>query len=85
MTTISFSLPDDITAWIEAQSNAGGYASASDVLCDLVERERTRQAAIEKLQQLIDDGLASGVSHRSFDEIIADVRQRAQAGGLIDG
>lgn len=34
-----------------------------------------RAVAIAELQALIDEGLASGISTRTFDEIIEDARQ----------
>jgi antitoxin ParD1/3/4 len=63
MATLTVSLPDDVTGWIEGQIGEGGYASAEDYVSDLVRRDQERR---EELRRIVDEGLASGVSTRTF-------------------
>jgi antitoxin ParD1/3/4 len=68
MATLTVSLPDDVTGWIEGQIGEGGYASAEDYvsdprMSDLVRRDQER---LEELRRIVDEGLASGVSTRTF-------------------
>ncbi|TKD12557.1 type II toxin-antitoxin system ParD family antitoxin [Rhodobacter capsulatus] len=60
MATMNVSLPDPMKAWVEAQTQDGRYSNASDYVRDLIRRDQDRQQAIADLQQLVDEGLASG-------------------------
>ncbi len=60
MATMNVSLPDQMKAWVEAQTRDGRYSNASDYVRDLIRRDQERRAAIAELQQLVDEGVASG-------------------------
>lgn len=77
MAQMNISVPDRMKAWCESQVRQGRYATASDYVRDLIRRDQDRQAGVTALQAAIDEGLASGVSPRSLDEILADARARA--------
>lgn len=64
MATMNVSLPDPMKAWVEAQTRDGRYSNASDYVRDLIRRDLDRHQAISELQQLVDDGIASGPSRR---------------------
>jgi len=66
MTTMNVSLPTQMKAWVESQARSGRYSNASDYVRDLIRRDQERHGAIAELQQLIDQGLASGTPER-FD------------------
>ena len=57
-------LPDPMRAWGEAQTEGGRYSNASDYVRDLIRRDPDRQQAIAELQQLVDEGIASGSAAR---------------------
>jgi antitoxin ParD1/3/4 len=84
MATMNVSLPDQMKAWVEAQAETGRYANASDYVRDLIRRDQARTEKIAALQRLIDEGLASGVSPRTMDDILADARARATSAGHGD-
>ena len=75
MATMNVSLPDPMKAWVETQSEGGRYSNASDYVRDLIRRDQDRQAAIGELQQLVDEGLASGAP-QPFDMEIFLKRKR---------
>ena len=77
MATMNVSLPDAMKSWVEEQTQTGRFGNASDYVRDLIRRDQERQSKIATLQRLIDEGLDSGVSLRTFEEIIADARARA--------
>ena len=77
MATMNVSLPDPMKAWVEAQAATGRYANASDYVRDLIRKDQERTAKIEAMQRLIDEGLASGESDRSADEIFEAARAKA--------
>jgi antitoxin ParD1/3/4 len=70
MGTVTFSLPDSMKEWIEDQVEEGGFATPSDYLGELVRRDQ--QKRLEELRRIVDEGLASGVSTRTFEERIAE-------------
>ena len=77
MATMNISLPEEMKAWIERQTNNARYSNTSDFMRDLVRREQERRAGVEKLQKLIDAGLASGPGRfASTDDIKAEARRR---------
>ena len=77
MAQMNISLPERMKEWCEAQVRQGRYSTASDYVRDLIRRDQDRQKAAKGLQAAIDDGLTSGESARSLDEILADARARA--------
>ena len=79
MATMNVSLPDPMKDWVEAQAGTGRYANASDYVRDLIRRDQDRAAKIAELQRLIDEGLATGISTQSPDEIRQLGRDRLAA------
>lgn len=71
--TIVISEPQD--DWIKAQVGSGNYNNDSEYIRDLIRKDQERKDKILAMQKLIDEGLASGISNRSiediFDEAIA--------------
>jgi antitoxin ParD1/3/4 len=78
MATMNVSLPQEMKDWVEELARTGDYANSSDVVRDLIRRERERRQALAELQALVDEGMASGLSDRSVDQIMQDARQRAR-------
>ena len=83
MATMTVSLPDSIKEWIENQVEEGEFETSSDYLRGLVERDRERrdQQRIDELRRIVDEGLASGLSTRTTDEIFAEAVEIAKARG----
>jgi len=73
MATMNISLPAQMKAFVESQVATGQYSNASDYIRDLI---REREAAVDRLRALIDEGDASGVSPHSFEEILARIKER---------
>ncbi|MEM7709660.1 MAG: type II toxin-antitoxin system ParD family antitoxin [Pseudomonadota bacterium] len=76
MATMNVSLPDPMKDWVEAQTRTGRYSNASDYVRDLIRRDQDRQSAIAEMQELVTEGLESGVSDRSMREVLDDARSR---------
>lgn len=77
MATMNISLPDQMKEWVEKQVATGRYANASDYMRDLVRGDQENKAAerraIAEIQALIDEGIASGVSDMTIDDIRREV------------
>lgn len=59
MTTLNFSLPEDLKRWVEAQVATGGYGNTSEYIRELIRLDRKRKVQ-EKLETLLLEGLDSG-------------------------
>ena len=79
MATMNVSLPDPMKEWVEARARTGRYSNASDYVRELIRRDQERADRIADLQKLVNEGLASGVSGRSWDEIARMSREMAAA------
>lgn len=83
MATMNISLPDQMKAWVEAQSADGRYANSSDYVRDLIRREQINEEKIATMQRLIDEGRASGISEKTprqiFEEVRAEFERRKSA------
>lgn len=79
MATMNISLPDQMKAWVEAQSADGRYANSSDYVRDLIRREQVKAEKVAHWNFLIEEAHASGISDQSFEEIIAEARTEAEA------
>ncbi|WP_443018338.1 ribbon-helix-helix domain-containing protein [Sphingobium sp. Ant17] len=55
------------------------YSSSSDYVRDLVRREQEAEEKLRILRAAVEEGLASGTSDRTIEDIIADGRARRAA------
>lgn len=78
MATMNVSLPDPMKDWVESQAKSGRYSNASDYVRDLIRRDQERAGKLADLQKLLTEGLESGVSDRSIDEVLAAARNQAK-------
>jgi antitoxin ParD1/3/4 len=77
MAQMNVSVPDRMKDWCEAQVRKGRYSTTSDYVRDLIRRDQDRNTGTNALQSAIDEGLASGLSSRTLDEILVEARARA--------
>jgi antitoxin ParD1/3/4 len=76
MAQMNISIPDKLKAWVDSRVAEGRYSSTSDYVRDLVRRDQEQEEKLRRLQAAIDEGLASGISDRTIDNIFADGRKR---------
>jgi antitoxin ParD1/3/4 len=84
MATMNVSLPDEMKSWAEAQAEDGRYGNVSDYVRDLIRRDRDRVQSIAELRALIDEGLESGISDETMDEIFEEAMTQAVLAGTVD-
>ena len=77
MGTMNISLPDPMKSWVEDQAKSGRYANSSDYVRDLIRKDQERGDKIAAMQRVIDEGLASGISEQSKDQLFAEAVRRA--------
>jgi antitoxin ParD1/3/4 len=76
MATMNISLPEQMKAWVEAQSEDGKYSNSSDFVRDLIRREQVRKEKIAHMQAMVDEGIASGISTLTMDELFASAKEQ---------
>ena len=69
----TITLTDAQDEWIKAQVTNGDFTNDSEYFRDLIRRDQEKERA---LKAAIDEGLASGPSDRSVDEIWAEAEAR---------
>lgn len=60
MATMNISLPDDMKAFVERQANARGFGTVSEYVRSIIREVQERQAARERVDALLIEGLESG-------------------------
>lgn len=77
MATMNVSLPDPMKSWVEAQAETGKYSNSSDYVRDLIRRDQVRAEKIAHMQALVTEGLESGISNATPDQMLAEARKMA--------
>jgi antitoxin ParD1/3/4 len=76
MATMNISLPDPMRDWVQSQIEDGMYASSSDYVRDLIRRDQGNRRQQRLLQAAITEGLASGISDRSMEDVLKEAQAR---------
>ena len=77
MATMNVSLPDKMKQWVEEQVQTGRYGNASDYVRDLVRRDQERAAKKAEFERLVQEGIDSGISPLTPEEVFDRVRRKA--------
>ena len=78
MVTMHVSLPDRLRDWVGARTRSERYSNASEYILDLIQRDLERVGHIAELQRQIREGLESGISDRSMDDVLSEPRSLAR-------
>jgi len=71
MRQLNLDLPNTTYHWLNSQVKTNHFASISEYLQNLINKEQQQQL----LQQAITEGIESGISPHNFDEIIEKTRK----------
>lgn len=74
----TITLSADQAAWIKTQVSGGMFTNDSEYLRALVNRDRENRDDDAQLRRAIAEGLESGVSERSLNDVWAEGERRAQ-------
>ena len=84
MTRLTISIPDQMSAYVEAQIADGRYSNVSEFFRDLVRHDQERRAtAISEHKALLGKAEASGIGERSMEQLIEAAQQEARQNGLL--
>ena len=78
MVTMHVSLPDGLRDWVDARTRSERYSNASEYIRDLIQRDQERAGHIAEIQRQIREGLESGISDQSMDDVLAEARSHAR-------
>lgn len=81
MATLTMSLPEPLKEWVETQARSSRYGDAAAYVRDLIRQDQDRVAGIAALQAQVTEGLESGISARSADDIRRLSREMCAAHG----
>ena len=79
MGKVSFSLDADQEAFVNERLAEGQYGDASDYFRELVRQDQEYARKLSELRQAIQEGIDSGVSDRTVEQIWEEARQRHRA------
>ncbi len=79
----TITIPGAMEDWVKAQVNSGRYVNDSEYFRDLIRRDQDSKLAEQKLRSLIDEGLNSGISDKSPDDIRKAALARLRKNGLL--
>ncbi|MCY0095024.1 type II toxin-antitoxin system ParD family antitoxin [Hoeflea ulvae] len=77
MATLNISVTDAMKQWVEEQAQSGHYVDADDYIRDIIRKDQQHKARIAELQRLVDEGLHSGTSDETMDDILASMHRAA--------
>lgn len=81
MDKITITVPEAMNTYVRSRIADGQYGNVSEFFRDLVRQDQARQKqAIDELRDIIDRAEASGISSRSFREIVEDARKEVLGG-----
>lgn len=76
--TITLSASQD--AWIKSRIAGGAFTNDSEYIRDLVKRDQSQEDRLATLRAAIAEGLDSGISDQSLDDIWSAAEDRAAHG-----
>jgi antitoxin ParD1/3/4 len=79
--TLNISLSEEQKVWLESRREAGGFASTSDVVRDLIRSRQEKEQAelLERFRQLDGDGSAQAEPKEAVLKIVRRVKKERRA------
>lgn len=68
------SLTDQMSTYVSNQVGTGKYGNFSEYVRDLIRQEQQRDE-VHTLRALINEGLESGISEKSHDQIFSELKK----------
>ncbi len=75
----TITVTDEQNAWIKSRIASGDYTNDSEFVRDLLRKDQERAGKIANMQRLVTEGLESGISELSVDEIWQQARAEVTA------
>ncbi|MDH4411867.1 MAG: type II toxin-antitoxin system ParD family antitoxin [Rhizobium sp.] len=80
MAKLSIRLPDKMKQFVDDQTQEGQFANEEAYIQDLISQEQVRQREVARIQAIVDEGIASGESDESMQDILHSLKgQRSRS------
>lgn len=79
--TVTFTEQQD--RWIKAQIEEGDFTNESEYLRYLIRQDQEQKGKLQKLKVAIQEGIDSGISSKTFSEILREVEVKMKADGKL--
>ncbi len=79
--TVTFTEQQD--RWIKAQIQEGDFTNESEYLRHLIRQDQERKGKLQELKVAIQEGIDSGISSKTFSEILNEVEVKMKADGKL--
>ncbi len=73
----TITVTDQQGAWIKSRIADGDFTNDSEYLRDLIRRDQERAQKIANMQKLVTEGIESGISDRTPEQIMEEARKSA--------
>ncbi len=83
ITRKTIAITDQQDAWVKSRIASGSFTSDSEYMRHLIRKDQASEDEFAHLQKLITEGIASGHSNRTLEDIRGDVEARLRADGKI--
>ena len=70
-------------AWIKSRIKDGDFTNDSEYLRDLIRRDQERAQKIANMQRLVTEGIESGMSNKTPEQIMAEAKQTMRDNGTL--
>ena len=74
-TTMNVSLPEELKARVKERMAEDHYSTASDYIQALIRQDVAKTAAAKRLEQLLEQGMNSGIAKESSEELFRALRE----------
>jgi antitoxin ParD1/3/4 len=79
--TLTFTDQQDF--WIKSQIEGGGFTNESEYIRHLIRQDQDRKSKFQDLKNAIQEGIDSGISTKSFSDILRNVEVQLKADGKL--
>jgi antitoxin ParD1/3/4 len=79
----TITIPEVMDGWVKAQIESGRYGNDSEYFRDLIRRDQDKRQAEQELLSLIQEGLDSGISRSTVEDIMKRVEDRLRKNGDV--
>ncbi len=76
MAKLSIRLTDKMKQFVDDQAQGGQFANEEAYIQDLISQDQERQRDVARIQAIVDEGIASGESDESMQDILRSLKNR---------
>jgi len=79
----SITFTEPLNDWIQSLIASGEYTNESEYIRDLIRQDRKQNSKLQHLRTAIQEGIDSGVSTKSLDQIFEEKKNQMIADGRL--